>query len=134
MRLTRRTWLLAIIPVAIAAGCSKPKRARVSKSPKNGPKSSPKSAPSGLAGLPAGPGSLRNRPKGPQGFGNMMAKEWAKDLGDKSADKRLRAATELANMGPAAASALPALEQAAKDKNPQVSAAAKRAIAAVRSK
>jgi hypothetical protein len=130
MHFTRRAWLATIIPVAIAAGCSKPKRARVSK----GPKQSPKSAPSGLSGLPSGPGSLRNRPKGPQGFGNMMAKEWAKDLGDKSAEKRLRAATELANMGPGAASALPALEQAAKDKNPQVSAAAKQAIAAIRRK
>jgi hypothetical protein len=130
MRFTRRTWLSTLVPLAIAAGCSKPKRARVSKSPK----SSPTIVPSGLDGLPAGPGSLRNRPKGPQGFGNMMAKEWAKDLGDKSPEKRLRAATELANMGPAAASAVPALEQAAKDKNPQVSTAAKQALAAIRRK
>lgn len=72
------------------------------------------------------------RPKGPQGFGNMMAKEWAKDLGDKSPEKRARAAKELANMGPAAKTALPALERAAKDKNKDVAAAAKQAIAAIR--
>ena len=72
------------------------------------------------------------RPKGPQGFGNMMAKEWAKDLGDKSPEKRARAAKELANMGPAAKSALPALERAAKDGNKDVAAAAKQAIAAIR--
>lgn len=132
MQCTRRALLATIVPVAavLAAGCSKPNRARVSKGPKNGSKT----APSGLSGLPSGPGSMRNRPKGPQGFGNMMAKEWAKDLGDKSAEKRLRAATELANMGPGAASALPALERAAKDTNPQVSAAAKQAIAAIRRK
>jgi len=84
----RRSWLC--LAVLVATGCSKPKRR-------------------GSAG-PA------NRPKGPQGFGNMMAKEWAKDLADKSPEKRARAARELANMGPAAKSALPALEKAAKDK------------------
>lgn len=72
------------------------------------------------------------RPKGPQGFGGMMAKEWAKDLGDKSPEKRVRAANELANMGPAAKSALPALERAAKDGNKDVATAAKQAIAAIR--
>jgi hypothetical protein len=100
----RRSWLC--LAVLVATGCSKPKRR-------------------GSAG-PA------NRPKGPQGFGNMMAKEWAKDLADKSPEKRARAARELANMGPAAKSALPALEKAAKDKNKNVSSAAKQAIAAIR--
>lgn len=101
----RRTWLcLALLS---ATGCSKAKR----------------------RGSSSGPA---NRPKGPQGFGNMMAKEWAKDLSDKSPEKRARAARELGNMGPAAKSALPALEKAAKDKNKDVSSAAKQAIAAIR--
>jgi hypothetical protein len=90
----------------LASGCSKAKRRKS-----------------------AGPA---NRPKGPQGFGNMMAKEWAKDLADKSPEKRARAARELANMGPAAKSALPALERAAKDKNKDVATAAKQAITAIR--
>lgn len=102
----RRTLLAVVIPV-VAAGCAKPSRRR----------------------RQAGPA---NRPKGPQGFGNMMAKEWAKDLGDASPEKRARAARELANMGPAATSALPALERAAKDANAEVSAAAKQAIASIR--
>ena len=104
MRFGRRTWLSLLVPALVATGCSKQSR-------RGG-----------------------NRPKGPQGFGNMMAKEWTKDLGDKSAEKRVRAANELANMGKAATSALPALERAAKDKDPKVSAAAKQAIAAIRKK
>jgi len=79
-------------------------------------------------------GGSSRQPKGPQGFGNMMAKEWTKDLGDKSPEKRLRAANELANMGKAATSALPALERAAKDNDPRVASAAKDAIAAIRKK
>lgn len=77
-------------------------------------------------------GGSARQPKGPQGFGNLMVPEWIKDLGDKSADKRLRAAQELGNMGPAAKAALPALEKAARDKDSRVSAAAKKAIAAIK--
>ena len=106
MRSCRRAWLSLLVPAAVIAGCSKPAR--------------------------RSPGA--NRPKGPQGFGNMMAKEWTKDLGDKSAEKRIRAANELGNMGKAATSALPALERAAKDKDPKVASAAKDAIAAIRKK
>jgi len=102
----RRTLLGFVIPVALA-GCAKATRRRRQPGP-------------------------ANRPKGPQGFGSMMAKEWAKDLGDKSPEKRARAARELANMGAAATSALPALEKATKDSNSEVSAAAKQAIAAIR--
>lgn len=108
MRLRRRAWLSILVPLALVAGCSKPSR--------------------------RSPGPTGKRPKGPQGFGNMMAKEWTKDLGDKSPEKRLRAAKELANMGSAAKSALPALERASKDENSQVSDAAKQAIAAIRRK
>jgi hypothetical protein len=104
--MNRRFLLNLLVPLTTLAGCSKSSS--------------------------RGPGGLANRPKGPQGFGNMMAKEWAKDLSDKSPEKRARAARELANMGPAAKSALPALEKAAKDKNKDVSSAAKQAIAAIR--
>ncbi|MCS5616768.1 MAG: HEAT repeat domain-containing protein [Planctomycetota bacterium] len=102
----RRSFVALLVPAVVAAGCSKPRRSR------------------------QGAGS--KAPKGPQGFGGMMAKEWAKDLTAASPEKRVRAAKELANMGSAAASALPALERAAKDKNPAVSAAARDAIAAIR--
>lgn len=104
--MNRRTILALLVPVAI--GCSKPRRRR--------------------QGGPA------TRLKGPQGFGGMMAKEWAKDLDDASPEKRIRAARELANMGAAAKSALPALERAAKDANGEVSTAARQAIAAIRRK
>lgn len=110
----RRTLLTLLLPLGIAAGCSKPQRRR-------------------KAAAPRGPSSSKSkRPKGPQGFGNMMAKEWEKDLGDPSPEKRARAARELGNMGPAAKSAMPALEKAARDSNGEVSAAAKQAIAAIR--
>lgn len=99
----RRTLLSLLVPAVMTAGCSDAKGR-----------------------------SRAKRPKGPQGFGTMMAKEWAKDLGDKSPEKRARAAKELANMGPAAKSALPALERAAKDQNKDVAAAARQAIAAIR--
>ena len=98
--------VLALLPGLAAVGCSKPRAARPM------------------------PGS--KAPKGPQGFGSMMAKEWAKDLAAASPEKRVRAAKELANMGPSAASALPALKRAAEDKNAQVSAAARAAIAEIR--
>jgi hypothetical protein len=101
----KRRSLLGLGLVAVT-GCSKAKRRKA-----------------------AGPA---NRPTGPQGFGGMLAKEWTKDLADKSPEKRIRAARELGNMGPAAKSALPALERAAQDKNRDVSAAAKQAIVAIR--
>jgi len=77
-------------------------------------------------------GGSSRQPKGPQGFGNLMVPEWIKDLADKSADKRLKAAQELGNMGPAAKAALPALERATRDKDSRVSAAAKKAIASIK--
>lgn len=111
----RRTLLTLLVPLAIAAGCSKRRRKAASARGSSRPSS-----------------SKSKRPKGPQGFGNMMAKEWEKDLGDPAPEKRARAARELGNMGPAAKSALPALEKAARDSNGEVSAAAKQAIAAIR--
>jgi HEAT repeat protein len=62
----------------------------------------------------------------------LMVDAWLPDLSNPSADKRINAAKELGNMGPAAKSALPALEKLASDKNPSVAAAAKSAIAAIR--
>lgn len=61
-----------------------------------------------------------------------MVDAWKQDLASSSSDKRIRAAKELANMGSSAKSALPALETMAGDRNPQVAAAAKAAIAAIR--
>ena len=104
----RRSFVALLIPAVAAAGCSKQRR----------------------SGKAAG----SKAPKGPQGFGGMMAKEWAKDLTATSPEKRVRACKELANMGPAASSAVPALQRAAKDKNPAVSSAARDAIAAIRKK
>ena len=103
----RRTMLLYSL-FACAVGCSEAKK------PRRG------------AGPPGG-----KRPKGPQTMGNMLVDAWKQDLGDKSAEKRIRAARELGNMGPAAKSTLPALQKMAGDKNPQVAAAAKAAITAI---
>jgi len=79
----------------------------------------------------AGFGPNGKRPKGPQTMGNLMVDAWRQDLGDKVVDKRIRAARELGNMGPAAKSALPALRKAAGDTNKEVAAAAKAAIASI---
>ena len=74
------------------------------------------------------------RPKGPQTMGNLMVDAWKQDLADKSPDKRIRAARELGNMGSSAKAALPALQKAAGDKNKDVAAAAKAAIASISKK
>ena len=71
------------------------------------------------------------RPKGPQTMGNLMVDAWKQDLAHKSPDKRIRAARELGNMGSSAKAALPALQKAAGDKNKDVAAAAKAAIASI---
>jgi hypothetical protein len=104
------------------AGCAESKKTKRPQLPRmpNLPQASQK---------PARPGS--NRPKGPQTMGNLMVDAWQKDLGDTSADKRIRAARELGNMGSSAKSALPALQKAAADTNKEVAAAAKAAIASI---
>ena len=70
--------------------------------------------------------------RGPQGFGNVLVPAYIDDLKTGSAEKKITAAQELANMGSGAKDALPVLEKLVADKNPKVSAAAKSAVAAIR--
>jgi HEAT repeat protein len=92
-----------------------------------------KKASGGLSRLPAGSPAAK-RPKGPQTMGNLLVDAYIADLASPQLDKRLRAARELGNMGGAAKKAVPAIEKMARDTNPQASAAAKEALAAIRTK
>jgi len=87
---------------------------------------------SGLDGLPSGPAGARKRMKGPQTMGNLLVASYIDDLKSPQAQKRLRAAEELGNMGDGAKTALPALQKLTSDKDPKVSAAAKQAIASIK--
>jgi len=105
---------LVVIAVAALAGCSGKKKVQ-----------------GGLDRLPAGSPAAK-RPKGPQTMGNLLLDSYIDDLKSPQADKKIRAAQELGMMGADAKKALPALESLARDKNPQVSAAAKQAVTAIR--
>lgn len=85
--------------------------------------SSAKSKPRGKAS--------RNKPKGPQTMGGLLVDAYIADLRGASKEKRIQAARELGAMGAEAKKALPALEKMAADKDAAVSAAAKRAVAAI---
>lgn len=104
----RRHWLAAV--VLLATGCSS---------------ATTKKKSGGLSGR-------KKMNRGPQGFGNVLVPAYIEDLKTGSADKKVTAARELGNMGSNAKAALPVLEKLATDKNPQVSAAAKSAVAAIR--
>ncbi len=78
--------------------------------------------------------SDRPRTKGPQTMGKLLFDSYVKDLDNPSPQSRVRAATELGNMGGDAKAALPKLEKLAGDKDKAVSAAAKQAIQAIRSR
>jgi hypothetical protein len=78
--------------------------------------------------------SDRPRTKGPQTMGRLMFDSYVKDLDSPSPQSRVRAATELGNMGADAKAALPKLEKLAGDKDKAVSTAAKQAIQAIRRK
>jgi len=109
----RRHWLAAI--ALLAAGCSS----------STGTKRKKKS------------GKISGRQRmnqGPQGFANVLVPSYIEDLKTGSAAKKITAARELGNMGPNAKSALPALEKLAADKNPDVKAAAKSAVAAIKAR
>jgi HEAT repeat protein len=95
---------------------------------------SSKKAKSGLDRLPAGPAGARKRMKGPQTMGNLLVASYIDDLKSPQAQKRLRAAEELGNMGDGAKAALPALQKLASDKDSKVSAAAKQAITSIKKK
>jgi HEAT repeat protein len=95
---------------------------------------SSKKTKSGLDRLPAGPAGARKRIKGPQTMGNLLVASYIEDLNSPQAQKRLRAAEELGNMGEGAKTALPTLQKLTSDKDPKVSAAAKQAITAIKKK
>lgn len=76
--------------------------------------------------------STKKRPKGPQTMGGLLLDAYIDDLKSPSADKRINAARELANMGANAKKAVPALEKMAADKDTKVSGAAKQALASIR--
>jgi HEAT repeat protein len=105
---------LFVVAAAVLAGCSGKKKVS-----------------GGLDRLPAGAPAAK-RPKGPQTMGNLLLDAYIDDLKSPQADKRIRAARELGNMGSDAKKALPALEAIARDTNPEVSAAAKQAVTAIR--
>jgi hypothetical protein len=89
---------------------------------------------SGLDRLPAGAAGARKRMKGPQTMGSLLVTSYIEDLKSPQAQKRLRAAEELGNMGGGAKTALPALQKLTSDTDPKVSAAAKQAIASIKKK
>jgi hypothetical protein len=65
-------------------------------------------------------------------MGGLLVEGYIADLKGSAKDKRIQAARELAEMGSEAKKALPALEAMAADRDPAVSEAAKRALAAIR--
>lgn len=65
-------------------------------------------------------------------MGNLLLDSYIDDLKSPQAEKKIRAAQELGMMGADAKKALTTLESLARDKNPQVSAAAKQAVTAIR--
>ena len=109
--------LFAACLLLSAVGCSSKKKKR-----------------SSLDGLPSGSAGARKRMKGPQTMGNLLVASYIDDLKSPQAQKRLRAAEELGNMGDGAKTALPALQKLTSDKDPKVSAAAKQAITSIKKK
>lgn len=65
-------------------------------------------------------------------MGKLLLESYVKDLDSPAPQNRVRAATELGNMGGEAKAALPKLEKLAGDKDAAVSTAAKRAVQAIR--
>jgi len=114
--MNRRLFVTCLVVIALAApaGCSGKKKVS-----------------GGLDRLPAGAPAAK-RPKGPQTMGNLLLDAYIDDLKSPQADKKIRAARELGMMGADAKKALPALEALARDTNPEVSAAAKQAVTAIR--
>lgn len=106
----RRHWLVAV--ALFASGCS-----------------------SSSTGTKRKSGKMSGRQRmnrGPQTFSNLLVDGYIDDLKNGSADKKVKAAHELGNMGSEAKSALPMLEKLSADKNPKISAAAKSAVSSIR--
>lgn len=94
-----------------------------------------------LAGLAVGCSSAtpkgrgrasRKKAGGPQTMSGLVVDAYIADTRGSSKEKRIRAARELGALGAEAKKALPALEAMAADRDAAVSAAAKRAMAAIR--
>lgn len=126
--LDRRAWLLAVL--VAAGGCSsakKQKKPAARAARKQGSLDRVPSAKNAAAW------NRKHRPQGPQTFGNLLeADTWITDLDSSSPQTRITAAKQLGTMGKSAQAALPKLEQAAKDANADVAAAAKQAIKSIR--
>ena len=120
----RRAWFVAA--VAAVAGCS-PATSKKQSAQKKGKRSGPPSKKNAEAW------NRKHRPQGPQTFDNLLAADsWIKDLDSASPQTRISAAKQLGNMGKSAQSALPKLEQLAKDKDADVAKAARQAIDLIR--
>ncbi|MFM9058671.1 MAG: hypothetical protein ACKOSQ_06075 [Planctomycetaceae bacterium] len=120
----RRQWIVAV--AILAAGCSSSTKS--SKSTKT-TKSSRPGASRSKSGRSTGRQKMNS---GPQGFSNVLVPAYIEDLKSGPVDKKVAAARELGNMGATAKDALPVLEKLASDANPQVSSAAKSAVAAIK--
>jgi hypothetical protein len=119
--------------VVVESGCSETKRPRRTASSSSSSKKSVGSRPlPKLGGSPTGGSTKLRNVSGPKTFDNLMVDAWKADLASPSSEKRIQAAKELANIGPSAKSALPALESMASDRNPQAAAAARDAISRIR--
>lgn len=120
----RRAWFVAA--VAAVAGCG-PAKSKKQAAQKKGKRSGPPSKKNAEAW------NRKHRPQGPQTFDNLLAADsWIKDLDSASPQTRISAAKQLGNMGKSAQSALPKLEQLAKDKDADVAKAARQAIDLIR--
>lgn len=136
----RRLVLLVMVASLLftaGAGCSNAKKSRRStastKSSSRRTSNKPgysKPLPT-LGGSPSGSTTKLRNVSGPKTMGGLMVDSWKADLTSPSTEKRILAANELGNMGPSAKSALPSLQTLARDRNPQVAAAAKAAIAKI---
>ncbi len=126
--------ILASLLLVGGPGCSEgSKKARRTTSTSKKSSGTRLTGPSRLPTLGGSPSTAGGkRPKGPQTMGGFMLDAWKDDLSNASSDKRIRAANELANMGSSARSALPTLEKMTSDRNPQVAAAARAAVAAIK--
>lgn len=132
----RRRILLAVLAGLFLVGG--PGCAQATKKARRPTSTSKKTSGTRLTGpsrLPTLGGTATNAPKrgkGPQTLEGFTLDMWKKDLTSPSSNAKIKAAQELANMGSSAKSALPALEKLTSDRNPQVAAAARAAVSAIK--
>lgn len=80
---------------------------------------------------PAKQGRRPTAGKGPKTMGSLLLDSYIADLNTGSTESRITAAKELANMGPAAKAAVPALRRLAGHADAKLAAAAKAAIESI---